>query len=272
MAASRYFQVLIELQRFKLHLRPPGLAAEGSFARDWPPLPSNKTVIDVFGDMLHYLFNATRQYIRESERRGVDVWNSVQDDIHFILSYPNGWEGKPLIEMQRAAVSAGLVPDAWEALERVRFITEGEACLHFCLSRCRPPTLAGCLDEGVMVAQCEEEIIEISTYTRTSGGSFKEIAPPQCLLEGSVFVTRRASQFLTQKLSGSRFENPDDIATMTSCFDKAAKMAFRDSSKPCFIRFGRSDNDAKVDIRAGTIKLSGQVFLAISVSHSVLLH
>ena len=63
---------------------------------------------------------------------GDDVWNSIQVGIHFILSYPNGWEAGQLAEMRRAAMSADLVADAWEALERVRFVAEGEAHLHFC--------------------------------------------------------------------------------------------------------------------------------------------
>lgn len=73
------------------------------------------------------------RYIQE--RQGVELWESVQDDIDFILSHPNGWEGKQQAEMRRAAVAAGLVKNESEALERVRFVTEGEASLHFCLGK-----------------------------------------------------------------------------------------------------------------------------------------
>ena len=48
---------------------------------------------------------------------------------------------------------------------------------------------------------------------------------------------------------------------MTRYFDKVTQISFRDSSKPYFIRFGRRENDPNMDIKAGTIKLSGQVFL-----------
>ena len=133
----------IRLQRSRYYLCPSRLAAEQGFdVRKLPPLPRNKTAIDVFGDILRYLFNATRRYIQE--RLGVDLWNSVQVGMHFILSYPNGWEGRPLAEMRCAAVSAGLVADAWEALERVRFVAEGEACLRFCLNK-NSITLQGCV-------------------------------------------------------------------------------------------------------------------------------
>ena len=124
-----------------MHLRPPRLAAEQGFdARKLPPLPRNKSAIDVFADVLHYLFDATKRYIQE--RQGVDMWNSVEDDIHFILSHPNGWEGRQQSEMRRAAVTAGLVATEAQAVEQVGFVTEGEASLHFCLNKI-PAALEG---------------------------------------------------------------------------------------------------------------------------------
>jgi hypothetical protein len=120
--------------RFKLHLHPPHLAADqGLDVTKLRPLPRNKTVVDVFGDILGYLFRQTARYIRE--REGEKVWLSVQDHINFVLSHPNGWEGKQQAEMRRAAVAAGLVKSESEVLERVGFVTEGEASLHFCLSK-----------------------------------------------------------------------------------------------------------------------------------------
>ncbi len=65
---------------------------------------------------------------------------SVGNNIEFILSHPNGWEGKQQSEMRRAAINAGLV-NANEALERISFVTEGEASLHFCLNKI-PDTFA----------------------------------------------------------------------------------------------------------------------------------
>ncbi|KAF8708911.1 hypothetical protein AX14_013526 [Amanita brunnescens Koide BX004] len=258
---------LSRVEWVKLYLRPPLLAAEEGFdTRGLAPLPRDKTAINVFGDILRYLFHATGRYIRD--RMGDDVWNSIQVGIHFILSYPNGWEAGQLAEMRRAAMSADLVADAWEALERVRFVAEGEAHLHFCSNWL--PRLEGYLSEGVLVADCGTHVTDISTYIRTSGGSFKEVAPPKCLRQGSVFVTKRAFQFLTEKLFGSKYGNPEEIAVMARFFDKNTKMHFKDSSKPCFLRFGSvRDTDPSMDIKAGTIKLSGQVFLSISVSYAV---
>ena len=59
---------------------------------------------------------------------------SVGNNIEFILSHPNGWEGQQQSEMRRAAINADLV-NANEAPERISFVTEGEASLHFCLNK-----------------------------------------------------------------------------------------------------------------------------------------
>ena len=79
------------------------------------------------------MYTSTKRYIRE--RQGDDAWNSVATNIEFILSHPNGWEGKQQSEMRHAAINAGLVATASEASERISFVTEGEASLHFCLNK-----------------------------------------------------------------------------------------------------------------------------------------
>ena len=79
------------------------------------------------------MYKSTKQYIRE--RQGDGIWESVGTNVEFILSHPNGWEGKQQSEMRCAAVSAGLVATASEASERITFVTEGEASLHFCLNK-----------------------------------------------------------------------------------------------------------------------------------------
>ena len=117
--------------RFKL--RPSHLIAEQGFdIKTIPPLPPNKTVINIFGDLLRYLYQSTIQYIQE--RQGKDIWVSVGVNIEFVLSHPNGWEGRQQSEMRRAAIAAGLVANESQALKRISFVTEGEASLHFCLN------------------------------------------------------------------------------------------------------------------------------------------
>ena len=97
------------------------------------PLPQGKTAIDILSDFLKYLFQCAHQYIVETHPSGAILWSSVSDQIEVVLSHPNGWEGLQQSKMREAAITAGLVPDTATGRERVHFVTEGEASLHYCL-------------------------------------------------------------------------------------------------------------------------------------------
>lgn len=120
--------------RFKLHLRPKDLAKSQVDDSKFPPLPPtlNKKPIDVFADFLRYLHNCTINYIKEN--RGAEFFSSVEHNIDYVLSHPNGWEGPQQALMRRAAISAGLV-SAEDADTRLQFVTEGEASLHYCINK-----------------------------------------------------------------------------------------------------------------------------------------
>ena len=120
----------LSFPRFKLHLRSK-VGAGPSVADELPPLPLNKTVVEVFADFLRYLLECASSYIQDTHANGPDLWNSVESHIDFVLSHPNGWEGTQQNEMRRAAVLAGLVPDNASDHSRLSFVTEGEASLHF---------------------------------------------------------------------------------------------------------------------------------------------
>jgi hypothetical protein len=62
-------------------------------------------------------------------------WTTLENEgqIDFVLTHPNGWEGAQQEMMRRAAVLGGLVKSQEEADNRISFVTEGEASLHFCL-------------------------------------------------------------------------------------------------------------------------------------------
>ena len=120
----------LSFPRFKLHLRSK-VGAGRNVGDKLPPLPRNKTVVQVFADFLKYLLECASSYIQETHLNGPVLWNSVKTHIDFVLSHPNGWEGTEQSEMRRAAVLAGLVPDNASGHSRLSFVTEGEASLHF---------------------------------------------------------------------------------------------------------------------------------------------
>jgi hypothetical protein len=130
--------------RFKLHLRSK-VGAGRYVTSEIPPLPLNKTVVEVFADFLLYLLECASSYIQDTHANGADLWISVKDQIDFVLSHPNGWEGTQQSEMRRAVVLAKLIPDTPEGHSRLSFVTEGEASLHFSIQNGLP---AGAMKVG----------------------------------------------------------------------------------------------------------------------------
>lgn len=131
-----YALTLIQIHRFKLHLRPETMKKEASPESELGalPLPDGKNVVEVLADFLHYLYDCARQFIIETHPNGESLWNSVEDHIEVILSHPNGWEGLQQSKMRDAAILACLVPDTTLGRQHVHFVTEGEASLHYCMN------------------------------------------------------------------------------------------------------------------------------------------
>ncbi|ESK91430.1 hypothetical protein Moror_2703 [Moniliophthora roreri MCA 2997] len=247
---------LTTIEWFKLHLRPKHLPSSHVNDSDIPTLPLNKTPIDVFADFLRYTHTCATDYIKNN--RGPQFWSTVEDDIDYVLTHPNGWEGLQQSQMRQAAIQAGLI-NVHDPESRLQFVTEGEASLHYCISK-GAMNEAKMHDRGVIIVDAGGGTIDLSAYAKTASGGFEEMVPAQCRLQGSVYVTRRAEVYLRDRLKGSRYGNDQDITHITSVFDKSTKHLFRDDSSISYIRFGSArDKDPEVDIKGGQMKISGEV-------------
>ncbi|EDR07836.1 uncharacterized protein LACBIDRAFT_327574 [Laccaria bicolor S238N-H82] len=253
-----------KVEWFKLHLRP-NTKQTAHISEQLPPLPPQKKIIDVFADFFKYLFQCAASYIQETHANGRTLWNSLEDDIHFVLSHPNGWEGPQQSQMRQAAVIAGLIPDNTRGRSRVSFVTEGEASLHFSIENGLPADAME-TGEGVVIVDAGGGTLDISAYSKSTNGakdSFEEISAPQCHFHGSIFVSIHARQFLEDHLSDSAFI--DDIDNMVRCFDRTTKLRFRNVNEPQFIKFGSTrDNEPESDIRYGQLKLTGCIVQAVN--------
>ncbi|KAF9552644.1 hypothetical protein CPC08DRAFT_646612, partial [Agrocybe pediades] len=225
-----------------------------------PPLPLNKTVTEVIADFLAYLLQCASSYIQDSHPDGASLWASFRNKIHFVLSHPNGWEGKQQAEMRKAAVLAKLIPPTPSGHSRLSFVTEGEASLHFSIYNGLPDG-AMKRGDGVVIVDAGGGTIDISSYSKKIGSSkdtYEEIAAPECYLHGSAFVKMCAEAFLRSRLEGSSYDNEEDIQHIVECFDKTTKLRFRDPSETQYVKFGGSrDNDPDYNIRFGQLKLQG---------------
>ncbi|KAF6752246.1 hypothetical protein DFP72DRAFT_991107 [Ephemerocybe angulata] len=249
----------VKSEWFKLHIRPKSGTSEHVTA-NIPPLPPGKTVVRVLADFLQYLHKCGEAYIKDTHASGRDLWNSVESEIDYVISHPNGWEGYQQSQIRDAIVLAGLIPDTPEGHSRVSFVTEGEASLHFSIDNGLP---AGAMQagDGVVIVDAGGGTVDVSAYSKKMSDSseiatFEEIAAPQCHFHGSVFVSIHARLFLDGYLKESEFS--DDLDHIVRCFDKLTKVRFGDDKQPQYIKFGSTrDNDPSCNIRFGQLKLAG---------------
>ncbi|KAI0314645.1 hypothetical protein OF83DRAFT_423660 [Amylostereum chailletii] len=246
----------LKLEWFKLLLRPPAVAPDPSIPT--AHLPPNKDIVAVFADFYAYLFARARAFIQETHASGDLLWDSVKEDVRFVLSHPNGWEGAQQSAMRRAAVLGGLVPDALEGYDRVTFVSEGEASFHYCVAS---GLAADAIETGknVMIIDAGGGTVDISTYTfaEASPIAIEEIAPAECIFQGSVLVRKRASDYLAKRLKDSRFGTPEYVHAISEEFDKTTKKRFKGAGDS-YVKFSNmtADRDPQAGIRNGQIKLS----------------
>ncbi|EAU91818.1 hypothetical protein CC1G_04585 [Coprinopsis cinerea okayama7 len=240
---------------FKLHIRPRD-GSSYDIADKIPPLPQGKFAVTLFADFLRYLFQCTETYIKETHANGTELWDSLKDDIDFVLSHPNGWEGYQQSQVRRAAVAAGFIPDNKYGHDRIWFVTEGEASLHFAIQNGLPQGVMESGD-GVIIVDAGGGTIDISAYRKPKySKTFEEISTPQCHFQGSVFVSINARLYLDNLLKESEYH--EDLDHIVRCFDKTTKVRFSDDQQPQYIKFGSTrDNDLNCGIRFGQLKLEG---------------
>ncbi|KAJ3012576.1 hypothetical protein NUW54_g1828 [Trametes sanguinea] len=255
---------LILVEWFKLHLHPKRLYSDTDEAVQYgtlPPLPTGKTAVDVCADFLAYLYRCAQDFILEAHSNGNSLWKSAQGRAEFVLSHPNGWSGLQQGLLRDAVVAARLVSDDAAGRERIHFVTEGEASLHFCLKN-------GITDEvlqigkTVMIVDAGGGTIDVSSYSFTSVVPLcaEEAVCADCVVQGSTQVDARASEFFEVLLKRSTYGNRGDRKMMLKSFSKETKPTFSNASDTYRIRFGSiMCNDPKVNIRNGVLALSRYV-------------
>jgi hypothetical protein len=115
-------------------MRPKSLTKKTEVDPQIPQLPPKKTLVQLFADFMSYLNGCAKSYVEESHPNGVALWTTLErHGINYVFAHPNGWEGPQQQQMRQAAVLAGLIPQSeLSNLDRIAFVTEGEASLHFC--------------------------------------------------------------------------------------------------------------------------------------------
>ncbi|KAH8110514.1 hypothetical protein DFH11DRAFT_1514361 [Phellopilus nigrolimitatus] len=250
----------IKVEWFKLRMRPGSMPADAQ-ETNLPCLPANKILVHVFADFLGYLMSCAENFIRETHLTLSRSWDSMKNDTVFILGHPNGWEGAQQSMMRQAAIISGMIPDTDQGRSRVKFVTEGEASLHYCLREGVLDLVSAYTDnKGFVIADLGGGTLDFSAYKviGTQPLRVEEISVAKCELQGSTFVTSRAKIFIQGKLCKSRYGSDDHVKQIGERFDETTKKVFRDTSDACVVPFGSiADKDLENGIRSGKLKLSG---------------
>ncbi|KAG8957671.1 hypothetical protein FRC03_009916 [Tulasnella sp. 419] len=244
---------------FKLLLRPDSLAQQLQNAPE-TEIPPNKRLVTVIADFLRYMHNLALEHFHQAMDTGGKTWDELKDQVVYILSHPNGWNTFQHPVMREAAILAGLVPNSDQGNSRIIFVSEGEASLHWCMSR---GIGRGDLEVGshFIVVDAGGGTIDISSFKTvdTLPLKFEESSVPDCFLQGSALVTKAFKTFVQEKLRGSSFRDPEIIERMVDDFDREVKCKFRDPKQDMSVKFGRhQDNDIEFGIKAGCLLVHGE--------------
>ncbi|KAG9044030.1 hypothetical protein FS837_008866, partial [Tulasnella sp. UAMH 9824] len=164
-----------------------------------PPLvdlPPGRTVTDVFGEFLKYMYDCVQAHIINTQVDGQELWSSLNGTAHFVLSHTNGWRFYQQGEMRKAAIRGGLVPATPEGHERVEFVTEGEASFHWCVDK---GSASAALEVGanIVVADLGGGTIDVSSFLVQTPGPLRlsELKAPECeYIRNAPAVTHAANR------------------------------------------------------------------------------
>ncbi|CAE6372167.1 unnamed protein product, partial [Rhizoctonia solani] len=117
-------------KHFKLHLHPDNLKAKHDLKLD--ALPPGVNLEQIYSDFLRYLLKHTKAYFEDRVLDGKKIWEKYSDKMEVVLAHPNGWYCREQSFLRSAAVVAGLAGED-TASSRIRFVTEAEAAVHFCI-------------------------------------------------------------------------------------------------------------------------------------------
>lgn len=200
---------------------PPSAEAKNHMSTG---LPRGKTIIDVFSDLMGYLFKSTKSLFISSDINAESRWNSAS--LELVLTHPNGWGGLQQGQLRAAAVQAGVIPGTKEGLSRVHFVTEGEASFNFCVTH----TQAGetlkvwhqsnhhalvyyltyqQFGDSVLIVDAGGGTIDISSYTvlKNAPLQVEELFQPKCQpprLQSSLWSLKRSYKVCCREVNSSR--------------------------------------------------------------------
>ncbi|CAE6493330.1 unnamed protein product [Rhizoctonia solani] len=247
-------------KHFKSHLHPESMRNEHGLNLD--PLPNGISLLRVYSDFLGYLIRHTQPFFEDRVMNGRELWQKYRPKIEFCIAHPNGWGIREQAFLRTAATNAGLVTNA-TAASCLRFVTEDEALIHFCIY---DSNLGSRLWPGMNFVVCDAGRLTVKTTTyRVNSTRFplelEEARASACVQAGAIFVNAAAEQFIQRTLreAGLREEEVQDYTKRgIQDFENSLKRRFSGGTETKNIQVGMSRvNHPRIGIRRGLMALEG---------------
>ncbi|CAG8731709.1 5640_t:CDS:1, partial [Acaulospora colombiana] len=127
-------QLHLHPESMKVSDLPPSYGSLEEFSQiEIPELPQNTTLSQIYSEFIQYLYTMTKKFFKETLPNGQNVWGRLESSIVMIFCIPNGWDISQQAFIREAVINTGLVSQS-NADERIEFITEGEASVHYVLA------------------------------------------------------------------------------------------------------------------------------------------
>ncbi|QRW20294.1 hypothetical protein RhiXN_09269 [Rhizoctonia solani] len=245
---------------FKLHLHPADMQAKHDLKLD--ELPPGVTLRQIYADFLRYLLKHTKTFFEDRVLDGQQTWARYSPTMEVVIAHPNGWGIREQTFLRSAAVAAGFSTDE-KALASVRFVTEAEASVHFCIHH---TNLGSILKPGINFAVCDAggSTVDTTLYSVKSARpilKLEEKRASACVQAGAIFVDFEAEKYLRRTMTGAGLSSEDVIEytkTGVKDFEMFTKRAFKDETAEQSIAIAKTRfNNTAIRARRGRMALSG---------------
>ncbi|KAG8729239.1 hypothetical protein FRC11_009245 [Ceratobasidium sp. 423] len=214
---------------------------------------------------MRYLLKHTEKYFNDRIVDGPGLWSRHRSKMEFIIAHPNAWGTREQAFLRKMAVRAGFV-GATQAQSRIRFLTEGEASVHFCLDA--DPSLRGHLKPGAVFAVCDAggSTVDTTVYrvaSLTPSLKIEEKRASGCVQAGGIYVDEEAKSYMQTALSRA-VASGDDVAEYVKVgkrdFEASVKRLFSNDPKDYFIKVGeRRVSFPSASVRRGHMVLPNTI-------------
>ncbi|KAG8687231.1 hypothetical protein FRC11_007557, partial [Ceratobasidium sp. 423] len=168
------------VRNFKLLLHPPAMVNCKGFK--FEVLPNGLTIETVYADMIRYMLEHTRQRI--DDRPDIGTWAELSQNMTLVIAHPNGWGTEQQARIRAAVVMSGFFGQDGSA-QRVRFVAEAEASVHYILWKQFKSIKPG---DQFIICDAGGSTVDTTTYIVLSEAEDNEVMQSNNFLDSDAFA------------------------------------------------------------------------------------